>query len=77
MNVSDRSAQNGFSKDDISSFPVIIPSLREQQEIVAKLSKVRNNILELNLVQLKTKAELSLLRKSLLSNALTQEEAVA
>ena len=77
LNVSDRSAQNGFSKDDISSFPVIIPSLREQQEIVAKLSKVRNNILELNLVQLKTKAELSLLRKSLLSNALTQEEAVA
>jgi restriction endonuclease S subunit len=77
LNVSDRSAQNGFSKDDISGFPVIIPSLREQKEIVAKLAKVRNDILEINLVQLKTKTELALLRKSLLSNALTQEEAVA
>lgn len=77
LKVSDRSAQNGFSKDDIGSFPVITPSLREQQKIVAKLSKVRNNLLELNLIQLKTKAELALLRKSLLNSAFTQEKAVA
>jgi restriction endonuclease S subunit len=77
LNVSDRSAQNGFSKDDISGFPVIIPSLREQKRIVAKLAKVRNDILEINLVQLKTKTELALLRQSLLSNAFTLEEEVA
>jgi restriction endonuclease S subunit len=77
LSVSDRSAQNGFSKDDISGFPVPIPSLREQKEIVAKLTKVRNEILEMKVVQLKTRTELTLLRTSLLSNALTQEEAVA
>jgi type I restriction enzyme S subunit len=77
LKVSDRSAQNGFSKDDICGFPVIIPSLREQKKIVANLSKVRNNILELNLIQLKTKDELAFLRKSLLNSTFTQEEAVA
>ena len=35
--VSERSAQNGFSKDDIFDFKVPLPSLEEQQQIVAKL----------------------------------------
>lgn len=35
--VSSRSAQNGFSKDDISSFELPLPPLTEQQRIVAKL----------------------------------------
>lgn len=35
--VSSRSAQNGFSKDDISSFELPLPPLPEQQRIVAKL----------------------------------------
>jgi len=35
--VSSRSAQNGFSKDDISSFELPLPPLPEQERIVAKL----------------------------------------
>lgn len=37
MEVSSRSAQNGFSKDDISAFELPLPPLAEQQRIVAKL----------------------------------------
>jgi len=39
LSVSERSAQNGFNKDDISGFPIPIPSLDEQKRIVAKLDK--------------------------------------
>jgi type I restriction enzyme S subunit len=35
--VSERSAQNGFSKDDIFDFEVPLPSLKEQQQIVTRL----------------------------------------
>ena len=37
MEASSRSAQNGFSKDDISALELPLPSLAEQQRIVAKL----------------------------------------
>jgi type I restriction enzyme, S subunit len=37
MKASSRSAQNGFSKDDIYDFAVPLPPLAEQQSIVAKL----------------------------------------
>ena len=37
IKISDRSAQNGFSKDDIFDFKVPIPSLKEQQQIVTKI----------------------------------------
>ena len=37
QNVSDRSAQNGFSKEDIRPFEVPIPSIEKQREIVEKL----------------------------------------
>ena len=37
IKVSERSAQNGFSKDDIFNFKVPLPSIEEQQQIVAKI----------------------------------------
>jgi type I restriction enzyme S subunit len=39
LNVADRSAQAGFSKDDIYNFPVPIPPLAEQQRIVGLLDE--------------------------------------
>ena len=38
-NVASRSAQNGFSKKDIFDFPVLVPPLSEQKQIVAILDK--------------------------------------
>lgn len=38
IEVSNRSAQNGFNKNDIHDFEVPLPSLAEQQRIVAKLN---------------------------------------
>ena len=37
--VASRSAQNGFSKDDIFDFPIVVPPLPEQKRIVAILDK--------------------------------------
>jgi type I restriction enzyme, S subunit len=39
QNVADRSAQAGFSKDDIFNFPIPVPPLPEQQRIVALLDE--------------------------------------
>ncbi|MCP9812641.1 restriction endonuclease subunit S [Synechococcus lacustris] len=39
LNVADRSAQAGFSKDDIYNFPVPVPPLAEQQRIVGLLNE--------------------------------------
>lgn len=39
LNVADRSAQAGFSKDDIYNFPVPVPPLHEQQRIVGILDE--------------------------------------
>jgi type I restriction enzyme S subunit len=44
LNVASRSAQDGFSKDDIYNFPVPIPPLPEQQRIVGILDKVFDGI---------------------------------
>ena len=38
--VSTRQAQNGFSKEDIFYFPILLPTLSIQQKIVAKLDKI-------------------------------------
>jgi len=37
--VASRSAQDGFSKDDIFDFPILVPSLNNQQRIVATLDE--------------------------------------
>lgn len=39
LTVAARSAQAGFSKKDISDFPILIPPLPEQKSIVSKLNK--------------------------------------
>ena len=39
MNVASRSAQDGFSKEDISNFPIPVPTLPEQQRIVGILDE--------------------------------------
>lgn len=44
LNVADRSAQAGFSKDDIYNFPVPIPPLTEQQRIVTFLDEAFDGI---------------------------------
>ena len=44
LNVADRSAQAGFSKDDIYNFPVPVPPLAEQQRIVGQLDEALEGI---------------------------------
>ncbi len=44
LDVADRSAQAGFSKDDIYNFPVPIPSLPDQHRIVAILDEAFDGI---------------------------------
>jgi type I restriction enzyme S subunit len=39
LNTASRSAQNGFSKDDIFDFPILLPPLPEQQRIVSILDE--------------------------------------
>jgi type I restriction enzyme, S subunit len=39
LNTASRSAQDGFSKDDIFDFPILIPPLLEQQSIVSILDE--------------------------------------
>ena len=39
-----RSAQNGFNKEDIGSFELLIPPLDEQKRIVAKLDQCFESI---------------------------------
>jgi type I restriction enzyme S subunit len=77
LKVSDRSAQNGFSKDDIGSFSVKLPSLQEQKDTAKKFSRVRSEVLALNLVQLETKSQLTMLRESVLNSAFSLENEVA
>lgn len=56
-----RAAQAGFSKEDISDFQLPIPSLIQQQSIVAELDKI-NEIIDLKKAQLK---DLDLLAQSI------------
>jgi type I restriction enzyme S subunit len=44
LSVAARSAQAGFSKDDIGVFPILVPPLSEQQRIVAILDKAFEGI---------------------------------
>ncbi|MBP6749881.1 MAG: restriction endonuclease subunit S [Xanthomonadaceae bacterium] len=71
MNVAARSAQNGFSKEDISEFLVPLPSLKEQQEIVDSIKPLVEQTLRLERVYSRKMAALEDLKKSLLHQAFT------
>lgn len=55
LNTASRSAQDGFSKDDIFDFPILIPPLLEQQSIVSILDEAYASI-----TKAKTNAEQNL-----------------
>ena len=69
FNVADRSAQNGFSKDDIYDFPVPVPALGEQQDIVGRLRPLRAEIQRLASLYERKLALFDALKKSLLYQA--------
>lgn len=58
LEVSSRSAQNGFSKDDIYNFEVPLPPLKQQKSILAKLDSAFAEI-DKNKLNIKNKIELS------------------
>lgn len=70
-NVADRSAQNGFAKDDIQNFPIPLPSLREQQDIVSRLGLIRAKTQRLESTYQQKRDALDGLKKSLLHQAFT------
>jgi type I restriction enzyme S subunit len=70
-NVADRSAQNGFGKDDIQNFPIPLPSLREQQDIVSRLGLIRAKTQRLESTYQQKRDALDGLKKSLLHQAFT------
>jgi len=69
LNVADRSAQNGFSKEDIYGFPVPVPPLPEQKRIVGILDEAFDAIANAKSNAEKKLAALDALKKSLLHEA--------
>ena len=68
---------DSINKEQIASIEIPVPSLERQKKIVKKLNSALAEI-ELLKAQIKTEKDCALaLRQSLLSSALTQEEAVA
>jgi len=72
-NVASRSAQNGFSKEDIYGFPVPVPSLKEQQEVIEQLGPLSEETQRLARLYERKLAALEALKKSLLHQAFTGE----
>jgi type I restriction enzyme S subunit len=68
-NVAQRSAQAGFSKDDIANFPVPVPDLQAQDSIVNHLEEISTSIEKLRL-GIRKKRELA---KSLIKSMLNSE----
>jgi type I restriction enzyme S subunit len=77
IEVSSRSAQNGFSKDDISDFDVPLPPLEQQKQIVKKLDAAFAEIDE-QIVLTECKVEsIENLRKTVLVNLFEKVEETA
>ena len=66
--VSQRSAQNGFSKNDIFDFEVPLPTLAEQQRIVAKLDAAFSEIDKGIAISYRKQEEVDKLKQSILES---------
>jgi type I restriction enzyme S subunit len=73
MSVADRSAQNGFSKDDIAQFPVPLPPREKQERIVAGIDTLSTETQRLASLYERKLAALEALKKSLLHQAFSGE----
>lgn len=71
LNVAARSAQDGFSKEDISGFLLPLPNLNKQKAIAAKLKELQWQASTLETTYQQKLAELSALKQSLLGAAFT------
>jgi type I restriction enzyme S subunit len=69
MKVASRSAQDGFSKDDIFRFPVPVPPLREQQKVIKRIGPLSVETKHLESIYQRKIVELDALKKSLLNAA--------
>jgi type I restriction enzyme S subunit len=75
--VSDRSAQNGFSKEDIFSFVLHLPSLDEQRQVVSRLSEIRREVESLKFKLERSESLLASLSSSLLNRLFSQNSEAA
>lgn len=69
----ERSAQDGFNKDDLSKIELKIPPLNEQKRIVEKLDKMMRIVEEVNARLDKIPTVLKRARQSILNQAITGE----
>jgi len=72
-NIAARSAQNGFSKEDIYGFPVPVPPLKEQQKVIEQLGPLSEETQRLAGLYQRKLAALEALKKSLLHQAFSGE----
>lgn len=71
--IAARSAQNGFSKDDIFDFPVPIPSLEEQATVIGQIGALSEETQHLTHLYERKLAALEELKKALLHQAFNGE----
>lgn len=71
--VADRSAQDGFSKDDIYNFPVPLPSIAEQETLCRNFNAVQRESAELETTYQQKLSELAGLKKAVLGAAFRGE----
>ena len=68
-NTSSRSAQDGFSKDDIANFPVPLPTISEQNRIIAKIEALSAETQRLQDIYQQKVSVLNELKQSILHQA--------
>jgi len=73
VKVAARTAQNGFSKEDIHDFPVPVPPLEEQRRVINQISPLSELCQNLSTTYGRKQTILSDLKQSLLSRAFAGE----